>query len=130
MRFPTQATLEDLQPLIAGCDDRSGSHLLWIHREGEVHTTRIEPGQMACDVHERIFLSEGAVYMFETLACGGGWVGPEAASDPSWMADLHAHLSGGWARYQKAQAEGRPRTTEIEGMPNLFELLLGIQQQS
>ena len=98
MRFPSQAGLEDLKALIASGDDRSGHHILWIAESGEVQLTRIDPREQANLVRERIFKGR-SVYVHDTLARGGGWVGPAAAADSSWMAELHGTLDYEWSQF-------------------------------
>jgi hypothetical protein len=101
--FPTHATVEDLQALIAKGDDAAGPHLIWIHRCGDVYFHTIKPPRRIGEFRE-CANSMGGVYLFEPLAPGGGWVGPKAATDPAWMAELHAHLVQGWSLYQQACA--------------------------
>lgn len=103
MRFPNQATVEDLQALVAKCDDAAGPHLLWIHKCGDVNLNTIKSPHRIGEFREWVH-SLGSPYIFEPLAPGGGWVGPKAAADPVWMAELHAHLDQGWSRYQQAFA--------------------------
>jgi hypothetical protein len=95
VQFPTQASLEDLQTLVAACNDRSGAYIFWIDLEGEVHVTWAKAGEKFNEAHERIYRG-GAAYMFETLRRNRGCVGPDAASNLSWMAELRSHLDWGW----------------------------------
>lgn len=105
MRFPSQAGLEDLKALIATGDDGSGHHILWIAENGEVQLTRIDPKERANLIRQRIFMGK-SVYVHDTLARGGGWVGPGAAADPSWMAEIHAILDYEWSQFEAAHPRG------------------------
>lgn len=105
MRFPTQASLEDLRALVEVRDDLGGPHLIWIHQGGEVEVHTVQPPRRVNEVRAEIVSMGTAAYVFETLAPGGGYVGPEAAADASWMAELHAHLKEGWSLYKQACPE-------------------------
>lgn len=129
MRFPAQAAVEDLKALIAVCDDETAAHFVWIHRDGEVHITRVENREMLAEIYTHLF-SRGAIYIFEGLACGGGWVGPAAAADSNWMPELHGHLREAWARYEWALSQDPPLQPRLEGLPNLFALLGHFEQKS
>jgi hypothetical protein len=109
MRFPNQATIEDLKALVAARDDSSHPHHLSNHRCGDVYLHPVRPPHHVSHFREWV-ASSGAAHIFGTLAAGGGWVGPGAAADSSWMAELHAHLHQGWLLY--TQACGDP--SEIE----------------
>lgn len=112
MRFPDQATIEDLKALVAARDDSSHPHLLWIHRCGDVYLHPVRPPHHIADFRAWV-ASSGAAHIFGTLAAGGGWVGPNAAADPSWMAELHAHLHDGWILYTQACPDPQHPVPEI-----------------
>lgn len=95
MRFPSQAGIEDLKTLIASGIDAEAHHILWLAEGGQVNLTPIHPGERSNQVRERIFLGD-SIYVHETLGRGHGYVGPEAAADPSWMAELHNTLTYEW----------------------------------
>lgn len=127
MRFPNQAEIEDLHPLVAACDDRSGSHVFWIHHDGRVHVTRIAPGELAPDDYAQI-LRSGAVYLVETLPCGEGFVGPTAVTVSAWIKSLHSDLHEGWIRHLQGLAEGRFLACELESAPELLALLRSLEK--
>lgn len=111
MRFPNQATIEDLKALVAARDDSSHPHLLWIHRCGDVYLHPVRPPRHVAHFRQWV-ASSGAAHIFEPLAAGGGQVGPGAAADSSWMAELHAHLNQGWLLYTQACADPRHSAPE------------------
>jgi hypothetical protein len=104
MKFPTQASLKHLKALIATGYDNRGPHLVWLAKNGGVHLTSMDPEEPFVVTTEQVFMGQ-CVYAHEALARGGGWVGPEAAADPSWMAELHAQLTYQWKRYKSPPPE-------------------------
>lgn len=127
MRFPNQATLEDLATLVAACDDRAGNHLIWIHHDGEVHVTHVEAEGLDYPDRTRL-LQSGVAYLFQILPWGGNLVGPKAAADLDWMADLHEHLFTGWTRYVKACSERQFFASRIKGAHELITFLWSLEQ--
>jgi hypothetical protein len=109
MRFPSHASIKDLKALIAAGKDNQGPHLVWLAKDGEVHLTCMDSEKPIVLMPDEVFR---CVYVHDTLVCGGGWVGPEAAADPSWMAELHRQLTFRWKRYKSPPPErpwGVPR---------------------
>lgn len=102
MRFPSQASIKHLKALIETGRDNEGPHLVWLAKNGEVHLTCMDPEGPSVLTPDQVFV---CVYVHDTLARGGGWVGPEAASDPAWMAELHAQLTYRWKRYKSPPPE-------------------------
>ncbi len=113
MRFPSQARLKDLQALIATGNDREGPHLLWLAKNGDVHLTCLDSEGPPLLTMEQVFGGQ-CVYAHDALVRGGGWVGPEAAADPAWMAELHALLVKKWKRYKSPPPEWRPKVSHKE----------------
>ena len=122
MRFPNQATIEDLQALMAPCDDDSASHIFWIRHDGEVCVTPTHEADMSLETRA-LLIRAGAVCIESKLSREERFVGPEAAADRGWVADYLKHLSDGWSNYQWDRSKGRFRTSEIKGTPELLALL-------
>lgn len=102
MRFPSQASIKHLKALIATGNDNQGAHLVWLAKNGDVHLTCMDPEEPIVLGPYEAFV---CVYVHDTLVRGGGWVGPEAAADPAWMAELHAQLTYRWKRYKSPPPE-------------------------
>lgn len=102
MRFPSQASVKHLKALIATGNDNQGPNLVWLAKNGEVHLTCMDSENPIVLGPDDVFR---CVYVHDTLVRGGGWVGPEAAADPSWMAELHAQLTYRWKRYKSPPPE-------------------------
>ncbi len=102
MRFPSQASIKHLKALIATGNDNQGPHLVWLAKNGEVHLTWMDSEKPIVLGPYEAFR---CVYVHDILVRGGGWVGPEAAADPSWMAELHAQLTYRWKRYKSPPPE-------------------------
>ena len=102
MRFPSQASIKYLKALIATGNDNEGNHLVWLAKNGEVHLTCMDPEKPIVLGPDEVFV---CVYVHDTLVRGGGWVGPEAAADPAWMAELHSQLTYRWKRYKSPPPE-------------------------
>jgi len=122
MRFPAQAAVEDLQALMAPCDDDSASHVFWIRHDGEVFVTPTHEADMSLGTRA-LLIRAGAVCIESALSCGERFVGPEAAADRDWVADYLKLLSDAWSSYQCDRSKGRFRTSEIKGTPELLALL-------
>ena len=76
-------------------------------------------------VHDPLAARDDAVYLFEPLARGGGWVGPGAANDLGWMEELFTHLKWAWERYEEAQRGQKFIAPEVEGLALTLAGLLG-----
>ena len=122
MRFPNQATVEDLQALMAPCDDDSSSHIFWIRHDGEVFVTPTHEADMSLEARASL-IRAGAVHIESALSRGERFVGPEAAADRAWVDDYLDHLTDGWFCYRRDRSKGRFRTSEIKGTPELLALL-------
>lgn len=122
MRFPNHAAVEDLQALMAPCDDDSASHIFWIRHDGEVCVTPTHEEKMSLETRA-LLIRAGAVYIEIALRRGQSFVGPEAAADRSWVGEYLNHLGEGWFSYQRDRSKGRFRTSEIKGTPELLALL-------
>jgi len=122
MRFPTQATIEDLKALIAPCSGPYSSHILWIHHDGEVQVMEIYRQDITPELRA-LLVREGAIHIAPLLVWGDDFVGADAVADSAWMADFHRHLRDEWDRYECERAEGRFQASGIRGTPELLALL-------
>lgn len=80
--------IETLAALVAGCDDNSGHHVVWVDKLGCVHVTKLKDWERPWVVES----NQAFMFRLETLCCGNGYVGAEAASDKRWMRELHGRL--------------------------------------
>src|SRR5687767_3941624 len=94
MNLNANPTPEQLRELIARCDDLAGPHVLWVKAGGEVDITRL-PGD-APDAFDRAH--PDAPVRTEAFLAGNAYVGPEAADDEEWIAELFNGLLTEWGR--------------------------------
>lgn len=108
MNLSSLPTRDQLRQLLAVADDRAGPHVLWVNEEGTVHLTRLPAGGAAVfesahpDVRVRL----------ETFERGNEYVGPAAAADEGWVAELFDRLLSEWER---AQQDGQLRYVQLDG---------------
>ena len=95
MNLNGNPTIEQLRELIRHCDESTGHHVLWVKKTGEVQVssiaeelTPIEFQQAHPDMQIR----------FESFLAGNEYVGPEAADDDDWIAELFDRLANEWSK--------------------------------
>jgi len=125
VQFPADASIQALQLLVGACDDRAGCHIPWLSKDGTVRIALAPAGTPIYVVHDPLAARDDAVYLFEPLARGGGWVGPGAANDLGWMEELFTHLKWAWERYEEAQRGQKFIAPEVEGLALTLAGLLG-----
>jgi hypothetical protein len=106
MNLDAHPTKDQLRELIGPCDDRAGHHVMWVTRAGEVKLSRIsrDASLVAFDQdHPEMQLR------CEPFRAGNEYVGPEAAQDERWVAELFERLLRGWR-----QAKGMPGVVHLE----------------
>jgi hypothetical protein len=106
MNLDRNPTKEQLQALLAHCDDTAGHHVLWVANNGDVAIATLPrnwpPAEWQAsplDVRLR----------YETFLAGNGYVGPEAAEDDGWVGELFDRLTKEWTRVKG--------TSELELIP-------------
>jgi hypothetical protein len=105
MNLNHNPTMDQLRELIRPADDRSGGHLLWVRRDGEVVLTALKDRG-----HPPRFEVKPEMQMCcEPFWVGKGYVGPEAAENEEWIPDLFEVLTTGWIR-----AKGQPDVVHLE----------------
>jgi hypothetical protein len=93
MNLNNNPTIDQLRQLIRRCDDAAGHHVLWVKKGGEVELSRIPADQTPDgfdDAHPDMQMR------VETFLAGNEYVGPEAADDPEWVAELFERLVREW----------------------------------
>ena len=106
MNLDAAPSKEQLRQLIAQGNDRAGHHILWVTKKGDVHLTLVptDPTPAAfAQVHPEVQLR------YETFQKGNEYVGPEAAADEEWLAQLFDHLLHEWR-----QAKGKQQPVYVE----------------
>lgn len=105
MNLDANPTIEQLRELVRECDDSAGHHVLWVRKSGEVDIMRI-PRDRPQDEFE---ISHPDMQLrVETFLAGNGYVGPEAANDDDWIAELFERLRKEWRK-----AKGKPEVAYI-----------------
>jgi hypothetical protein len=94
MNLKKNATREQLARLIAEGDDKSGNHMLWVSKEGEV-TLDIIPDDLG-PIALAESLQDRLQFRVETLLAGNDYVGPKAAKDAEWIGRLFTGLTENW----------------------------------
>jgi hypothetical protein len=99
MNLDANPTVQQLRELIARYDDAAGNHVLWVKRTGEVEISTVppdnSPGRFQQE-HPEMRLRYGP------FLAGNEYVGPEAAADDEWIAELFESLLREW---RKAKGE-------------------------
>jgi hypothetical protein len=106
MNVNTNPTPEQLRDLIRECDDSAGNHVLWVKKTGEVKLSAV-PVNQTPDGFERDH--PDMQIRFETFLAGNEYVGPDAARDDEWIAELLDRLLQEWSR-----AKGRPEVLAVD----------------
>ena len=106
MNLNTDPTPDQLREMIRQCDDSAGNHVLWVKKMGEVELSAV-PVNQTPDGFERNHPE--MQIRFETFLAGNEYVGPEAARDDEWIAELFARLVREWSG-----AKGRPEVVSID----------------
>src|SRR5262245_25134658 len=93
MNLKGNPTPEQLRELIARCDDLAGNHVLWVNPTGEGNITRLSD-HAPFDEFDRTH-PESPIRT-EVFLAGNAYVGPEAAADDEWIAELFDLLRKEW----------------------------------
>jgi hypothetical protein len=99
MNLDQNPTLDQLRDMLRSHDDRAGDHVVWVTRSGDVRLDRLPRGG---NVHEFVAAHPDMQLRLETFQAGNGYVGPEAAGDDAWIAELFGWLTRTWS-----EAKGR-----------------------
>jgi hypothetical protein len=94
MNLANKPTSAELADLLARCDDKAASHVLWVTLAGDVHADPL-PAHLSPAGFERQHEREFK-FRCETFHRGNGYVGPTAAKDNAWVAKLFAELKHMW----------------------------------
>jgi hypothetical protein len=100
MNLNSPPTQEQLRQLLAQGDDRSGHHVLWVDDAGEVHLSRVSSLSVA-DFEKS---HPNARLRFAAFWKGNDYVGPKAAADEEWVAELLASLVREWENARRRDA--------------------------
>jgi hypothetical protein len=95
MNLNAAPTQEQLRDLLASGDDRTGHHVLWVSRTGDVHLTRLPPGASPAQFEER---HPEMQLRYEAFEKGNEYVGPAAGDDGDWVSQLFDSLLSEWPR--------------------------------
>ena len=94
MNLANKPTSAELADLLARCDDKAASHVLWVTFAGDVHVDPLPP-QLSPAGFERQH-ERDLKFRWETLHQGNDYVEPNAARDNAWVAKLFAELKHMW----------------------------------
>jgi hypothetical protein len=106
MNLNSNPTAENLRELIRECDDSAGNHVLWVKKTGEVKLSRIPRDQSPIGLEKT---HADMQIRFATFMAGNEYVGPEAAEDEEWVAELFDSLITKWR-----QARGKPEIVHMD----------------
>jgi hypothetical protein len=85
---------EQLAAVFASARDEEGNHVLWIDVSGEVWLTTL-PANVGPVAFEHEMRASMQV-RYSTLGQGNDYVGPAAAQDRGWVAQVFASLLDAW----------------------------------
>ena len=95
MNLAKKTSETELQTLLASADDNSGSHVLWVENNGEVHLDNVSRSVRLAD-GQPIWFGPKARFRWETFCQGNDYVGPKAAGDPEWVSKLYREIVYLW----------------------------------
>lgn len=95
MNLNQHPTIEELRELIRACDDLAGHHVLWVAKNGDVHVSRVPKDKRPVGFEET---HPDMQLRCETFEAGNEYVGPDAAQDGDWIAQLFDTLTREWPR--------------------------------
>lgn len=101
MNLNLSPTVDQLRELFRPCDDSAGHHVVWVTKDGEVKVSRIPAGATALGFEQQ---HPEMQLRCDTFLAGNEYVGPEAADDVPWVAELFERLLNEWPR-AKGKAE-------------------------
>jgi hypothetical protein len=107
MNLNNNPTKQQLRDLTARMDDRAGSHVIWVTKQGEVVVTCVPFGS---SLDEFVQAHPEMQMYYETFEVGMGYMGEEAAADDEWIDELFDNLLTEWA---KARAQPEARRAEL-----------------
>ena len=93
MNLNTNPTVEELRELLKRCDDSAGHHVLWVSRAGDVELSHIPK---TAPPNGQLNGQHDMQMCFETFQAGNEYVGPDAADDKEWLAELFDNLVKEW----------------------------------
>lgn len=94
MNLNRNPTKEELQALIAGCDDGKGIHVMWVERLGEVQITLL---LTETDMKWITEVDNEKVHLhYKSYAKNDGYVGKSASVDDLYMVTLFEKLLRDW----------------------------------
>jgi hypothetical protein len=106
MNLNDQPGIEQFRDLLRQHDDSAGHHVLWVRRDGEVMLTCLpkeKPSRVPAYQQPEMQM------LYDTFPIGYGYVGPEAADDKWWTAQLFKNMLEQWL-----QARGTPASMHIK----------------
>ncbi len=104
MNLNANPTPDELRTLLRSLNDSASHHVLWVSKFGDVHVAPVSAPQPDADMPD-------AQLRFETFLSGNEYVGPDAAADDEWVAELFDRLNREWQ-----SAKGRPTVALAEAI--------------
>src|SRR5262245_7917384 len=95
MNLNTNPTIEQLRELIRQGDDSAGHHVLWVKKTGEVELSRLPRDRTPSGLEQA---HPEMQLRYEPFLAGNEYVGPEAADDQEWVAELFDRLRKEWPK--------------------------------
>jgi hypothetical protein len=121
MNLDRNPTKEELQTLLAACDDGEGIHVLWVERLGEVQITLL---LTETDVEWVKGIDDEKVqFHYKSYAKNDGFVGKVASADDMYIVTLFEKLLRDWQEHRSGFIdEGIARGRLVANTPALTNL--------
>ena len=103
---------EQLGRQLAFCDDRAGSHVLWVDTAGGVHLDRVPPRLPPTNWAKT--LGEKMKFRYSAFLAGRNRVGRKACEDEAWVEALLENLHRDWERDARGCVELRLKAQPVE----------------
>jgi len=100
MNLDNNPMVEELRDLLRKCDDQAGHHVLWVAKNGDVHVSQVPENKTPVG----FAMAEPEMQLrYETFQAGNEYVGPDAAEDENWVAQLFDALVKEWPKAKGQQ---------------------------
>lgn len=113
MNLNRNPTKEELQALLAACDDGDGIHVLWVERLGEVQVTLLlteTDAQWLREVDD-----QHVQFHYKSYAKNDGYVGKAASADALYITTLFERLLGDWQNHTRGLIDTDIKPGNLDG---------------
>ena len=104
--------MEHVRELVASCNDRAGSHVLWVDIGGGAHLDQVPPRLPPTNWART--LGDKLKFRYTAFLAGRNHVGGKASEDEAWVETILENLQRDWERDARGCVELRSREQRVE----------------